>query len=99
MYLMTEFDLPKGRERLEDYWKYVKEKTTPMSERLGKEEIYKATAFGDNTGHIVWLLEFKDTHKFAQLWNDKEYQNVMSSFAQVVDNLSIRLGRPPIYPD
>ncbi|MCW4050114.1 MAG: hypothetical protein NWE89_10315 [Candidatus Bathyarchaeota archaeon] len=97
LYLMMEYDLPKGRERQEDYWKYINEITTPLFDKLSKEDFYKSTAFGDNTGHMVWLLEFKDTHAFAKLWNNEEYQRTMSGFAQQVDNLSYRLGRPPIF--
>ena len=98
VYLMTEYDLPKGRERLEDYWKYVKESIQPMQNRLNKEDFFKSTAFGDNTGHMVWLMEFKDTHDFGRLWNDEGYPGTMSGFALQVDNLSYRVGRPPIFP-
>jgi hypothetical protein len=99
VYYMVEFDLPKGRERLEDYWKYMSEKVAPMLVRMDNEKFYTGFAFADNTGHIVWMFDFEDTDAFNLLWNDKEWHSVMSSFAQLVDNLSYRKGRPVIMPD
>jgi hypothetical protein len=96
---MTEFDLPKGRERLEDYWKFQNERMTPLLEKLDKEKLYDGVAFGDNTGHVVWLVWFEDTEAFSKHWNNQEFQRTMSGFAQMVDNLNYRLGRPVIYPD
>ena len=96
---MVEWDLPKGRERQEDYWKYIKETMTPKTQKMDEEGFYKAMSFGDNTGHIIWVLEFEDADAFNKLWNDKEWHNMMSTYAHRVDNLSFRLGRPIIMPE
>jgi len=98
VYFMTEFDLPKGSERMEDYWKCQKEQVVPLLEKLDMEKIYEGVAFSDNTGHIVWLAWFEDMDAFSKQWNNPEYHRTMSDLAKVVDNLSYRLGRPVILP-
>ena len=81
---------------LEDYWKYINERIAPLHRDKG---YHPTTSFGDNTGHMVWLWEFEDTDAFSKIWNDKDWQRVMSGFPQVVKNVNYRLGRPPIMPD
>ncbi len=98
VYWMTEYDLPKTGERLEEYWKYIKESMSPTFEKLTKKYSFEPINFGDNTGHMVGLYILEDTEQFSKIWNDEEYQNTMSGFALRVDNLSYRLGRPPISP-
>ena len=97
VYLMTEWDVPKGKERQETLWKYESETMLPMVGQLTKEGVFdKITAFGDNTGHIVWIIEFTDTDAFGKLWSNQEYHKAMSGLALIVDNLRNRLGRPII---
>jgi hypothetical protein len=63
---MEEYDVPKGRERLEDYRKYIKERMFPLNDKLNKSGLYKRMTFGDNTGHIIRLLEFENTETFSK---------------------------------
>ena len=97
MYFMMEYDVPKVGGREDAYWKLVKEKLAPLKEKMMELDcVERDTYFGDNTGHMVRLLEFENTEAFSMLWNEPEFQRVMSGFALVVDNLSYRLGRPGI---
>jgi hypothetical protein len=95
VYLMIEWDIPKSRERRDDYWKYMRENMLPLNERMAKYETSHETVFGDNTGHIVRLIEFADIDAFGKYWSDLEFQRVFGGFAVYSDNLSYRFGRPP----
>lgn len=97
VYFMVEWDIPKEKERQDDYWKFIKESILPLNEKLEELNcIQKDIAFGDNTGHIVRLLEFEDSEAFGKFWDDDEVPRVFSSFSLIVDNLNIRLGRPTL---
>ena len=94
---MIEWDVPKKRERSEAYWKFMKEKLSPVKQiqidlNLGETD----TISGDNTGHMVRLLDFEKIEDLGKLWNEPEFQMVWSEFALIVDNLSYRLGRSGI---
>ena len=94
---MIEWDVPDKGEKSEAYWKFMKEKLSPLKQiqidlNLGERD----TIFGDNTGHMVRLLEFENIEDFSKLWNEPEFHKVWAEFAQIVDNLSYRLGRPGI---
>ena len=94
---MIEWDVPKKGERLDAYWSFMKEKLSPLKQiqidlNLGERD----TIFGDNTGHMVRLLEFENIEDFGKLWNEPEFQKVWGRFALIVDNLSYRLCRPGI---
>ena len=82
---------------------YAELKKTEANMRTVYQEIQKIKKEGvlqdykfwsDNTGHVVFMLFFKDESKFAKLWGDQEFQSLASTSNRSYDNARIRVMRP-----
>lgn len=95
--LLWEWDNPKDEARNKKRLKFDREEGAPFWEKKRKEGIkLKMTSWSDNTGHIVGWMEFETMDDFSKLWEDKEWQQQVTKWSYLVDNVSVRLLRPTI---
>ena len=95
--LLIEWDNPLESERMDKYREFTHESTFwEDQEREGVVERLHSWADTTNSRHIVFLAEFEDWIKLAELMGSKRFQRGAREFAYMVDNLKYRLMRPTV---
>ena len=94
--LMMEWDHPKDMERLKKQFKFNSEVWGPYWQKLIEEKGIKVESsdWSDNTGHKVFLVKFETMEDFSKAWEDEGHQQRWAAWAQLADNVRIRLLRP-----
>ena len=67
--LVMEYDIPKGKQAVQEYLQVAKEKVMPICSK----RVNKVTSLSDNSGQLITIWEFKDMASFSELWGDESY--------------------------
>jgi hypothetical protein len=94
--ILTELKAPRDPKKLERYLKYLKEEQSPYLENLSKTDIkYSMSVWNDNSGVTLIWIEFETVEDFSQVWEDMDFQRLMSHRALLVE-CKMRILRPGI---
>ena len=94
---LIEFDMPKGN--LDAYNKKMSESAKVFDNWHKKGIIKDYHSWGDNTGHYIIFVLFDSIDKYAELWNQPNYKDVVSESTAVAENVRMRLMRPASAPE
>jgi uncharacterized protein (DUF1330 family) len=94
---LIEFDMPK--ENLDAYNKTMSKSAKEFANWQKEGIIKEYHSWGDNTGHYIIFVLFESIDKYAELWNQPNYHDVVSEGAAVAENARMRLLRPAAAPE
>jgi hypothetical protein len=93
-----EYDIPKDEEAKKKYLNFIfDEGYSCMVMEICEKIDAKLNVWVDDSGHIIFTIEFKTAQDYERLFNDpewQEWQKGQSRLDQLVLNVKTRLMRP-----
>ena len=90
-----EYDIPKDEEAKKKYLNFIFDDgySCMVMEICGKIDA-KLNVWVDDSGHIIFTIEFKKAQDYERLFKDPKWQKGQSRLDQLVLNVKTRLMRP-----
>lgn len=95
--MFGEFDAPKTN--IEPYLKLMTKTSKAFAAWKKKGIVKDFHSWTDNTGHFIVFILFESMDKFAELWNEQDYHNIISESSMFLENMQLRLMRPAFAPE
>ena len=93
--MMVEFNTPKELERNKKRYQFQDEHLRPYFTKKDKEVKMNRSSWSDGSGTVIGWWKFESLEDFNKVWGDDEFQIMIGRWSYFVDNVKIRILRPP----
>ena len=96
--LMLEWTNAKDISRFKKYGEFSRSGRGAAYWQKKKDEgiVKNFSNWADNSGYLIFWVEFENIDDFAKLWADEEYHKLFLDWNPLVDNLRFRLLRTAV---
>jgi hypothetical protein len=95
MLLTIRWTNPKDPERNKKRYEYQDKVFLPYVQKFEEKGVkWKTSGWADGSGQMGSLYEFETWEDFSKVYQDQEFQTILSRWSYLVDHCKIKIWRP-----